>query len=271
MSDTEREMGETELPQNQETSNQNGLEFDVGDPEIQEILEENPVVRRITEENGKIFDDIGEGVDPEKLEEAKFKSALLIIEAMGIDPLVEGLYNKRGFNKQLEIEVAQAERSQLPLSVLIFDVDDFKKINDQFGLYEGDATLRRIGQATRDEARMTDIPARWGGDEYGVILPDTNGSEAVRVALRLLKSVPKQAPDFSSLTISIGIAELYNDSQDNYENHVSLFKRADIAKQWAKETGKDQIVLVETGSQNLSLEKLNLNAADQKSVTLIHT
>lgn len=244
---------------------ENGADqLDVSDPRIRELLDTNPVVRKIVEENGQLFEQFRPQVDPKKLDEAKYQSALHIIETLGLDPLIEGISNKRKFNDQLRAEIERATRSGTPLSLILLDADEFKKINDHHGHLQGDKTIIEMGKRVKGSIRMNDVGAHWGGDEFGIILPDTSGVEAAVVAFRLINTVPSAAPpDYVTLTASVGIAELHQD-----EDNESLFKRADTALKAAKEFGKDQIVIAETADQELSIE--SLDAEIQNRVTLIH-
>ncbi len=240
-------------------------QLDVSDPRIRELLDANRVVRKIVKENGLLFEQFHSQVDPKKLDEAKYRSALHIIEAMGLDSLIEEIYNKRGFNTQLKIEVGRALRNNLPLIVLLLDLDDFKKVNTNYGLLEADQTLVRIGQEIKQHTRMVDTVARWGGDEFGIILQDTTAVEVVAVAMRLLRAIPSLAPEYSELTASIGIAQF--DAPGDKDGQA-LFSRAESALRAAKEFGKDQIVIAGTANQDLSIE--SLDAGIQNKVTLIH-
>lgn len=249
---------ETEVP----TPENGADQLDVSDPKIRELLDTNPMVRKIVVENGQLFEQFRPRVDPKKLDEAKYRSALHIIEALGLDPLIEGISNKRKFNDQLRAEIERAKRSSTPLSVILLDADEFKKINDDHGHLEGDRTIVEMGKSVKGSIRMNDIGAHWGGDEFGVILPDTGCVEAATVAFRLLNAVSSVAPDYATLTASIGVAEFYPE-----DDNESLFKRADTALRAAKEFGKDQIVIAGTATQDLSIESLDTEI--QNRVTLI--
>jgi len=251
---------ETEVP----TPGNSGDQLDVSDPRIRELLDTNPVVRKIVEENGLLFEQFRSQIDSKKLEEAKYISALHIIEALGLDPLIEGMYNKRKFNDQLRAEIGRARRSGTPLSVFLLDADGFGQINKTHGHLEGDRTIVAMGKMVIGSIRINDIGAHWGGDEFGVILPDTGCVEATMVAFRLLNAVPSVAPDYATLTASIGVAEFDPKDDDN----DSLFKRADTVLRAAKEFGKDQIVIAGTANQDLSIE--SLDAGIQNKVTLVH-
>ncbi len=103
---------------------------------------------------------------------------------------VTGIYNRRYFNEILSQEVRRARRYSNELSLLLLDVDDFKRVNDAFGHVEGDAVLRRLGRLLRDNTRQTDSVCRFGGDEFAIVLPQTSNAEAGTLAERIRKAQP---------------------------------------------------------------------------------
>ncbi|MDD5416335.1 MAG: GGDEF domain-containing protein [Candidatus Daviesbacteria bacterium] len=235
-------MTESQTEDGNRIDDQNNEGLDLSNPEIQELLKENSVVARIITANGQLFEQFRPQVDPRKLDEAKYRSALQIIEAMGLDPLIEGLYNKRGFDDQLGREIERARRNNAPLSLIVLDADGFKLINDTCGHLEGDRTIAVMGRRIKESIRMNDIGAHWGGDEFGIVLPDTTSEEALAVAFRVLNIIPSAAPDFATLTASIGVTRFMEG-----DNAQSLFERADKGQKAAKEFGKDQIVGIGLG------------------------
>ena len=103
------------------------------------------------------------------------------------DPLT-GFYNHRFLHERLGEEVVRAQRARRPLSVLMLDLDDFKLVNDTFGHLFGDRVLAWTAELIRSTLRASDIPARYGGDEFAIILPETDGEEARRAAERILEA-----------------------------------------------------------------------------------
>ena len=103
------------------------------------------------------------------------------------DPLT-GFYNHRFLHERLGEEVVRAQRGRRPLSVLMLDLDDFKLVNDTFGHLFGDRVLTWTAELIRSTLRASDIPARYGGDEFAIILPETDGDEARRAAERILEA-----------------------------------------------------------------------------------
>jgi two-component system cell cycle response regulator len=154
------------------------------------------------------------------------------------------LYNHRHFYDRLEEEFSRAERYGVPLSLVFFDIDDFKRINDIYGHMRGDQVLKKIGQLLKSVARESDIPARYGGEEFAVILPHTECAEAQHIADRIMTDI--RALDIehaaseagSSLTVSIGIASMI---PDKTHDETTLVKIADDALYNAKRTGRNRI------------------------------
>jgi diguanylate cyclase (GGDEF)-like protein len=158
---------------------------------------------------------------------------------------VSRLYNRHAFEDTLEKEVERATRSGNPLSLIIFDIDSFKDYNDAWGHPAGDARLRAMADLIRGNLRKYDVAARYGGDEFAIILPDTDRKGARLFALRLLKATRASAPDpvekntsSAGYTLSIGVATFPKDGN----TFASLVLAADHAELIAKRLGKNRII-----------------------------
>ena len=160
------------------------------------------------------------------------------------DPLT-GLLNRREYHK---ISTAELHRDTLfnhPFSLLIFDIDDFKYINDTFGHGVGDAALRSLASCARRSLRITDILARFGGEEFIISMPDTSLEEALIVAERLRQNIEREVVHSRNahfrMTVSIGLAvsAALNESLDD------LIDRADRALYQAKRSGKNRVIIAE--------------------------
>ena len=160
------------------------------------------------------------------------------------DALTE-LYNHRYFQERMEEEVFKALRYQQPLSLMMVDIDMFKRYNDTLGHQKGDELIREVGQLIRKNMRTFDLVARYGGDEFAVILPQTNGTSAVVAAEKLRDVMSKAELDLSSedfpkgLTVSIGVANL----PAHAVNKDELNARADQALYRAKREGRNRVCL----------------------------
>ena len=100
-----------------------------------------------------------------------------------------GLHNYRYFYDRLEEEIARAERHQTPLAVAFFDLDKLKNVNDTYGHLAGNEVLRILGQRISSQVRTEDVPARYGGDEFAIVMPETPREEAEKVVMRLIESL----------------------------------------------------------------------------------
>ncbi|WP_237298330.1 GGDEF domain-containing protein [Vibrio sp. L5-1] len=149
------------------------------------------------------------------------------------------LYNRRAMNDMLKREWMRSARHQHPLSVIILDLDHFKQVNDQYGHQIGDCVLKRMGRVLLDNLRAADVPFRFGGEEFLIMLPDTNINDAYKVAekLRLIVEESKFWRQQSNhLTASFGISQLRSE-----DKMTDMIKRADEALYYAKEHGRNTV------------------------------
>jgi diguanylate cyclase (GGDEF)-like protein len=148
-----------------------------------------------------------------------------------------GLYNQRYFHETLRREVLRAQRYERNLALILFDVDDFKGINDQIGHLAGDRVLAQAADRLREAVRSVDVACRIGGDEFAVILPESSAVDADQLFRRVQSSMRGTAlgPDEDRLRLSAGIAELQHG-----DTAAGLFERADGALYRAKDLGKDR-------------------------------
>lgn len=155
-----------------------------------------------------------------------------------------GLYNHRQFKKIFSDEVARANRYNKPLSIILFDVDDFKKFNDTYGHPNGDIVLQEMANLLRELLRDCDTIYRYGGEEFVALLPETALLEAIKVAQRIRIFVETESPRFLTgitkthgITVSVGVAALPADGQDS----SSLLKAVDDLMYQAKREGKNKV------------------------------
>jgi diguanylate cyclase (GGDEF)-like protein len=147
-----------------------------------------------------------------------------------------GLHNRRFFHETLAREVSRAHRYSRALALVVFDLDDFKSVNDQIGHLAGDSVLAAAATRVRDVVRSADIACRIGGDEFAVVLPESSLADADALYRRIQMAVGAQPTGAGPLLFSAGVAELQPD-----DDAVSFFQRADDALYRAKESGKGQI------------------------------
>lgn len=169
------------------------------------------------------------------------------LEHLAITDALTGVYNRRHFHQRLQEEYQRSKRYELPLACLMFDIDDFKKVNDTYGHLQGDTILREIAVRTNDVIRKTDICARYGGEEFVVIMPQTTLEGARSQADRLLEVLRTNKypgmPSKARVTVSMGVAVLDLETMDNCD---ALVAQADVALYEAKRLGKNRVVVAET-------------------------
>lgn len=185
------------------------------------------------------------------------------LSQMAIKDGLTQLYNQLYIKERLDNEIKRAEQFNQPMSVLMLDIDDFKKFNDFYGHLAGDNCLKNMSNLIKENCRDIDIPARYGGEEFLVILPGAKSSEATQVAEKIRQSIANYqfptsgspnrtepmgrenkapADKTTSLTISIGVSSYYKESGIKTANE--LIKAADNALlHQAKKKGKNQIAL----------------------------
>lgn len=168
--------------------------------------------------------------------EQERKRMMQELEELSITDELTGLANRRHLDKRLAEETRRSERTNEIFSVLMIDLDHFKKVNDKHGHQAGDEVLQQCAETLEQTIRATDFVARFGGEEFCVLLPDTShpgGQHAGERARKAIARLPEPVP-----TISVGVAY--------WEPHASadeLIARADEALYKAKETGRDRVVV----------------------------
>ncbi|HZY63650.1 MAG TPA: diguanylate cyclase [Edaphobacter sp.] len=170
----------------------------------------------------------------QELEEANDR-----LRKLAVTDELTGLRNRRAFEERLVMEFSMARRRRRELSVLLLDVDDFKKVNDQWGHAAGDEVLRRLGAILRTTCRLPDLPARYGGEEFVILLPESGEKSALGLARRIMERVAHEPWENAPLTISIGMAAM----NDSVVNGYQLVEMADEALYAAKRAGKNRVMV----------------------------
>ncbi len=166
----------------------------------------------------------------------------------GFTDVLTGWHNRRYLSVRLKEELARARRDETRLVCLMLDVDHFKNVNDRFGHAAGDAVLAEIAQRIDGEVRQSDIAARFGGEEFVVLLPDTDTRSAEKLAERIRRAIAEApfelpASEGAEVTTSIGIssAEPWTNEADLKTEGDALLARADVALYRAKSNGRDRV------------------------------
>jgi two-component system cell cycle response regulator len=180
-----------------------------------------------------------------------FKQYLDVCEEAAFTDHLTGLANRRRFERQLDREVARSTRYGHTFCLLILDIDNFKRVNDTFGHDAGDETLRRLGKAIQEETRGIDVASRIGGDEFAIILPETELEAGIEVAERLKKAISSvQIPAVVQVTASVGVAAF--PSRDGTTGNA-LVNAADAAMYQAKRAGGNRVTETTGNVQNRSV------------------
>lgn len=184
----------------------------------------------------------------------KLEQSQIALKNLAILDELTGVYNRREFNSQLKNELERSKRYGHSFSLLLLDIDYFKKLNDTYGHQAGDEALRRIASLLKQECRDLDRVARYGGEEFIVILPETPGSIAYAVTERIREVIADYALAISSeqtinITVSGGLATFPTDG----DAQESLIYAADQALYAAKRSGRNQVIVY----SSLSAKKIS--------------
>ena len=185
-----------------------------------------------------IYDVTGVAVNKRQLESANTK-----LQELALRDGLTGLLNRRYWESCLEREFARHQRYDNPVSLVIFDIDHFKRVNDTYGHQTGDEVIRETARITSQLVRETDFAGRYGGEEFVVLLPGTTLDGAAQFAERLRSTIERQQIDYQgsplTFTISLGVATL----ADDMAGYQALLERADKALYQSKEGGRNRVTV----------------------------
>lgn len=160
------------------------------------------------------------------------------IERIASTDKLTGIYNRHKFEEVFALESERSRRFSAPLSIILIDIDHFKRVNDHYGHDIGDEVLKRLAEIVQDSIRKIDIFARWGGEEFLILCPGTDREQARQLAEKLRSTVEAVSdfPKIRNITISLGVSTFA--TEDTFSE---LFKRADESLYYAKEKGRNRV------------------------------
>jgi len=154
-----------------------------------------------------------------------------------------GLFNRRRFMELCEQEFSRSIRYDRPLAMFMMDIDHFKHVNDDYGHDAGDRVLKSLAEISILALRGADVLGRFGGEEFGVLLPETDEESAREVAERLRQSIERASISINGITLSITVSIGVSILKPDMGSMESLLKKADIALYDAKQSGRNRVVL----------------------------
>jgi len=206
------------------------------------VVEKNLIVARIRRENDSLRNELEAALAEVQSKNQQLESSLKLLEEMAATDPLTGLYNRRHFSKVIEQLFAEANRYGKDLSCVMIDLDGYKQLNDKYGHQIGDQLLQVAGRAITANLRQMDIAARYGGDEFVLLLPIASADEAVAVADRIRQDFARSSARVlgreTGVTMSIGVGSML----ETHPAHADeLVANADAALYSAKEQGRNRI------------------------------
>jgi diguanylate cyclase (GGDEF)-like protein len=213
-------------------------------PTLPLIVEKCLTQQRVKQENERLQADLSSSLTELAVKNRQLQALVRQLEAMARTDDLTGLCNRRSLNEILQRAWEHAVAEGRPLGFVMVDVDDFKSVNDAKGHLHGDELLRRIGKVIQSNCRQMDVAARYGGDEFCVLMPECESSEAIRVAQRVLAAYEemdrRRRPDEPRTGMSIGVAHINLSRPRDTEE---LVHHADEALYAAKSAGKHRVMV----------------------------
>jgi two-component system, cell cycle response regulator len=215
------------------------------------VVEKNLTVAKMRRENEQLRLEVERALSEVREKNLQLEKSLKRIEEVAATDPLTGLYNRRHFGKVLDQLFSEAQRYDTDMSCVMIDLDGYKQLNDGFGHQIGDQLLVMTGKVIAANMRKMDVAARYGGDEFVLLLPRAGGDEAARVAHRIREEV-RQASCIllrrnEGMSMSVGIGSIRADRPAGTEQ---LIAAADAALYRAKAAGRNRVVVSEAAGVN---------------------
>jgi len=218
------------------------------------VIEKNMAIWRTKQENVELHDKLTRTLDEIRIKNEQLEEAVDRLETMAATDPLTGLHNRRAFHKVLEQRFAETNRHRNDLACLMIDLDGFKQLNDTMGHQAGDELLQRASRVLEANCRRSDVAGRYGGDEFIVLLPQTDETTAKQVAERIAEefnrlgaaSYEKSDGGVARVTMSMGLATFQNARPVNPDQIIAF---ADHALYRAKALGKTQLCVYRNASE----------------------
>lgn len=211
----------------------------------QHLMRFHDAERQRYEEAQTMITTLGEKVSALETDSTQLRSRLEESQKQAMRDVLTGIPNRQAYEERLASEVARSKRYVTPLSMVVWDIDKFKAINDSYGHAGGDRVLKVVAEILSTRIRETDFIARFGGEEFVMLMPETTAEIALQVADKLRSNIEQTPFHFRdcpvAVTISAGVAQYQQD-----ELVTGLFERADAALYAAKEAGRNRVNSAET-------------------------
>jgi diguanylate cyclase (GGDEF)-like protein len=212
-------------------------------PYSQLLLEANAELRKLNLSYEQLVMELKQSQQRAEKLATELREANATLREMATRDGLTGLYNHRTFQDLLRREVAEAQRYRRPLSLVLFDIDHFKKVNDTYGHPAGDAVLREVSRVAAETARASDTVARYGGEEFAVVLPETDARGAVILAERIRRGIEALeivcGAQRLRVTVSLGVCPWAPESPSDVV--PNLVEVADKALYAAKHGGRNRV------------------------------
>jgi diguanylate cyclase (GGDEF)-like protein len=202
---------------------------------------------KLNEESDERLRELEERVSGLQLENFELVAKNSVLSEISARDALTGLYNRWYVMEKIDSEMNRALRHGYPMSVLMLDLDHFKNVNDSFGHPAGDAVLKSVGQVLKDSCRVYDVPGRYGGEEFCIVLPETPVKGTTYVAERIRSRLENNSMSIGEnsivVTASIGIAGMDSVADEGVLSANTLLERADRALYTAKNHGRNRVEL----------------------------